>query len=262
MATRMRSPNYPSTSLREAIDIIGKIFSIERTNAIPREVAALAAGYSGISGRSAKVLADLAMYGLLERAGKSETRVSRRAVEILHPDSPGSKGDAIRDAAYEPELFQRVRERFPDGLPSSAALKSYFLREGFTDAAINQAIRAYLETAEFVEQQNLSESYGKPSQSPTESLEKQLLRGEDATTAPARGTGYQDRHQPPIAPQPGMVTGFDWETKRIIISKAITSRAEAKDLINFIQAMVQLLPEESEKPGATATKEEDSNAPL
>lgn len=262
MATRMRSPNYPSTSLREAIDIIGKIFSIERTNAIPREVAALAAGYSGISGRSAKVLADLAMYGLLERAGKSETRVSRRAVEILHPDSPGSKGNAIRDAAYEPELFQRVRERFPDGLPSSAALKSYLLREGFTDAAINQAIRAYLETAEFVEQQNLSESYVKPSVLSEEIIENQLFRRDGPATTPAGGMGYQERQPPTIAPQAEVTTGFDWETKRIIISKAITSRAEAKDLMNFIQAMMQLLPEGGEQLGAAAVKEDDGNPPL
>lgn len=238
MATRMRSPNYPATPLREAIDVAGKIFSKERSNAIDRAVAAQAAGYSGLSGRSAKVLADLAMYGLLERAGKSETRISRRAIEILHPDSPSVRSGFIRDAAFEPELFQRVRERFPDGLPSPAALKSYFLKEGFTDAAIGPAIRAYLQTAEFVEQQNASGSYGVTSDNDVESQRNQHSSRDDA---------MQARVDAPVIPLPPPTIGtarmdFDWPNKRMNIALSVGTRAEAQEVLDFVSAMLRHLP--------------------
>ena len=107
-------------------------------------------GYTGLTGRSAKVLSDLLQYGLLEKAGKNEVRVSRRAIEVIHPESEKSALQAIADFAFEPELFQIVREKFPSGTPSEGALRSFLIRENFTDAALPSAMRAYLQTAEFV----------------------------------------------------------------------------------------------------------------
>jgi len=160
MNARMRSPSYPSTSLSEAIEMIGKLHRAVRTNSIDREVAAKELGYTGISGRSATVLSNLIQYGLLEKSGKNEVRVSARAVEILHPDSEMARAEAIRDAAEEPELFQRVKERFADGMPSANVLHSFFVKEGFTDTAIPSAIRAFHDTFAFVQNANANLSGG------------------------------------------------------------------------------------------------------
>ncbi len=159
MNTRMRSPTYPSTPLAEAIEIIRKLHQVERKNPIDREVAAKALGYSGISGRSATILSNLIQYGLLEKAGKNEVRVTDRAVEIIYPHSSQERAAALRGAAQEPELFQGIMKRFTDGIPSSNALEAFLIREGFTDAAIQPAIKAFRETFLFLEKETENGSY-------------------------------------------------------------------------------------------------------
>ena len=159
MEARQRSPSYPSTPLEEAIELVRKIHNVERTNSVDREVAVKAMGYSGISGRSATVLSNLIQFGLVEKTGKNEVRVTRRAIDIIYPDTEESKAEALRAAAREPELFQAITERFTDGLPSETALQAYLIRQGFTHAAVSPATRAYLETYLFLENAIGSEGY-------------------------------------------------------------------------------------------------------
>ncbi len=156
---RMRSPNYPHVSLDYAIGMAGKIHSVDRTHSIEREVAAQHLGYTGITGPSGKMLASLIQYGLLEKVAKNEVRVSDTAVEILYPDDPTQKEEALRRAAFFPQLFSNLRDRFPDGAPSEGSLRSYLMKQGFSDQAIGRAANAYLKTFEFIQQNAAYESY-------------------------------------------------------------------------------------------------------
>ena len=81
---RSRSPQYPSLSLPQSIDMVVKLHKANRTSVITRETAAKDMGYSGLTGRSLTVIAALAQFGLVEKAGKGDIKVSRRAVDILH----------------------------------------------------------------------------------------------------------------------------------------------------------------------------------
>ncbi|VTZ28135.1 conserved hypothetical protein [Methylocella tundrae] len=166
--SRARSPSYPNTPLREAIVLIDKIFAADRRNPIDRAVAAKHLGYSGISGASDMTLAALMHYGLLERAGKGETRVTQLAVDIIHPHNEDDRRNALRRAAFSPTLFRALRERFPDGKFSSEALKSYLMREGFVESAVNPAARAYSETCLYLEKEN---AYGSGGNEPTNGVE-------------------------------------------------------------------------------------------
>ncbi len=147
---RQRSPSYPSLSLEQAIDMAAKLHKSVRTNVVSRETAAKDMGYTGLTGRSLTVLAALAQYGLVERAGKGDIKVTRRAVEILHPVEETHRIEAIRDAATAPTLFRDITERFPDGMPSGNALRSYLVQRDFNDVAIGQAIDAFLDTNAYV----------------------------------------------------------------------------------------------------------------
>lgn len=147
---RQRSPSYPSLSLEQAIDMVAKLHKANRTNVVGRETAAKDLGYTGLTGRSLTVLAALAQYGLVERAGKGDIKVTRRAVEILHPVEDAHRVEAIKDAAAAPSLFRDLEERFPDGMPSNNALRSYLVQRDFNDVAIGQAIGAFLDTITFV----------------------------------------------------------------------------------------------------------------
>lgn len=158
--SRMRSPSYPSVPLKQAIDLTSKIHRTCRTNVITRENAVHEMGYSGLTGRSMKVLAALLQFGLLEKTGKGDVKVTQRAVEILHGIDPEDRNEAMLDAARAPQLFQDILERFPDGIPSEGVIRSYLIQQDFIDAAIGPAINAFMETYRAVEHIRESESHG------------------------------------------------------------------------------------------------------
>jgi hypothetical protein len=148
---KSRSPQYPSLSLPQAIEMIEKLHKANRTSVISRETAAKDMGYTGLTGRSMTVIAALGQFGLVEKTGKGDIKVTRRAVDILHAVDEVDRAEAIQDAANAPALFQQLMERFPEGVPSQNALRSYLIQQDFGDVAIGPAINAYLETIAFAE---------------------------------------------------------------------------------------------------------------
>ncbi len=157
---RVRSPNYPSISLPKAIELVGKIHSANRTNPVDREAVVKDMGYSALSGRSAKVLATLLQFALLERAGKGGVRVTRDAVDILHPVNDAEKRKALEHVGLAPALFTQLRDRFPDGSPSENAIRSYLMRQDFADVAVGPAVNSFLETYRFLQQEGVFDSHG------------------------------------------------------------------------------------------------------
>lgn len=155
----VRSPSYPVMSLTDAITAVRKIEAQYRSAKVDREVAAKIVGYSGLSGPANKALAALAQYGLVERAGKGEMRVSARARAILHPHDDAEKRSELRAAAFEPRLFQDLQERYPNMTPPEDGVVSYLNRLGFNQTAIRPAVKAYLQTLLFLEEQGATESH-------------------------------------------------------------------------------------------------------
>lgn len=158
--SRMRSPNYPSVPLKQAIDLVSKIHRTCRTNIVTRENAVHEMGYSGLTGRSMKVLAALLQFGLLEKTGKGDVKVTQRAVDILHGIDQADRNEAMLEAAYAPQLFRDIHERFPDGIPSEGVIRSFLIQQDFMDVAIGPAINSFMETYRSVEHIRESESHG------------------------------------------------------------------------------------------------------
>ncbi|MEE4119752.1 MAG: hypothetical protein V2I65_12110 [Paracoccaceae bacterium] len=156
----IRSPSYPSMALSDAVDAVRKIEAEYVGSAVDREIAAKLIGYSSLSGPANKALAALAAYGLVERAGKGMMKVSARARAILHPDSEDEKKENLRAAAFEPRLFQDIKERFPDiAVPPEEGVITYLRREGFNPSAVRPAAKAFLQTVAFVETLRESDSH-------------------------------------------------------------------------------------------------------
>lgn len=147
-------------SLADAIAAVHKIEAQYRSSKVDREIAAKMIGYSGLSGPANKALAALAQYGLVERAGKGEMRVTERARAILHPDNDDEKRRELQAAALEPALFREMQERWPDMIPPEEGVISYFNRRGFNPSAIRPAARAYLQTLLYLEEASDSDSHG------------------------------------------------------------------------------------------------------
>jgi hypothetical protein len=194
---RTRSPGYPSSSLGDALEYAKKIHDVNRTNPIDREAAAKDMGYTGLTGRSAKVLADLSHFGLLEKAGKGGVRVSRCAVDILYPATPAGRRTALIEAAFAPTLFSELNDHFLDGVPSENALRSYLMRHGFASAAIPPVVNGYLETCRLIQQEGASESHGDGEEYVEESLGSKtaLVVVEDKTAQAVRHPATSEPRQ-------------------------------------------------------------------
>ena len=198
---RMRSPSYPSLSLKQAIELVEQIHASNRTNVIDRESAARDMGYSGLTGRSLKVLAALLQFGLLSKAGKGEVKVTQTAVDILHGIEPQDRNAALLKAGTAPALFQELHERFPDGPPSENAIRSYLIQQGFADVAIGPAITAYMDTYHHLENISESKSHGADSvdapdlvhtSEPEEPMQQQPITAAPVATPPARAHASGD----------------------------------------------------------------------
>jgi hypothetical protein len=158
MTTRLRSPRYPSMSLEDAIAHGNTIFDKDRRHPIAREVAATHIGYKSLNGAADSALSSLMQYGILEKVNKGEVRVSQWTVDILHPDNPNQRSNAIRSAGQNPVLFRALNERFAETIPSNETLRSYLTRENFNDRAIAPVIAAYVKTRAFVAQECANDS--------------------------------------------------------------------------------------------------------
>lgn len=156
--TRMRSPNYPAIPIKQAIDLTDKIFRADRTNVIDKAVAAEHMGYSGLTGRTLKLLGALSSFGLLDKVGKGKVRVSKTAVSILHGIDDEEKRVALITAATTPVLFKRIRDSFDR--PSDKTITSFLMKEGFTDVAVGPVLKSYNETNAFLATNGVTESYG------------------------------------------------------------------------------------------------------
>ena len=165
----IRSPSYPSMPLREAVLAVGKIEAAYRSSPVDRVAAAKLVGYNSLSGPANMALASMAAYGLLERAGKGETRVTERAKSILHPDSDAEKKRALKAASMEPQLFRELQERFPDIVPPEDGVVTYLNRQGFNPSAVKPAAKAFLQTMAYMEELGATKSHGSPGASPQES---------------------------------------------------------------------------------------------
>lgn len=156
----IRSPSYPAAPLSEAISNVRKIENVYRLSQVDREAGAKLIGYAGLSGPANQALASLAQYGLVERAGKGEMRVTALAREILHPNSDDEKRRSLRQAAFQPALFRELQERWPDINPPEDGVVTYLNRQGFNQSAIKPAARAYLQTLAFLEEAGANDSHG------------------------------------------------------------------------------------------------------
>ena len=211
---RQRSPSYPSVPLGQAVDLVAKIHKSCRTNIITREDAVREMGYSGLTGRSLKVLASLLQFGLLERTGKGDVKVTRRAVEILHGIDEADRNEAMLESAFAPQLFRDIHERFPDGIPAASAIKSYLIKQDFLDVAIAPAINAFLETYRSVEHIRENESHGTGADEVTESA-----YSDEAKDPPMMDQSPNVAPTPRGAPAP-VVTGTDMSSILSALSRS------------------------------------------
>jgi hypothetical protein len=124
-----RSPRYAAISPTEALQYAKKIWVEDKRNLVSSDMACQHMGYKAKNGTSQTVLASLKQYGLLISVGK-DVRITDDADTIfLAPEDLPERHALIRKIAMRPELFNKVLDRFPDGLPSDANLRFRLMKD-------------------------------------------------------------------------------------------------------------------------------------
>lgn len=242
--TRMRSPNYPAIPLNQAIGLVEKIFRADRTNVIDKDVAAEHMGYSGLTGRTLKLLGALSQFGLLDKTVKGKVRVSKTAVSILHGTTDDERNEAILVAARSPVLFRRIAEAFDD--PSEKTITSFLMKEGFTDRAVAPVLRSYRETNAFLAAHGVSESYGEASEVEEESLsDNDLLEDDDMEADELDRPDDKDKRRGGVAIYRDGPLDYNLSTTGLRLTGNTNSAAELKEFIAKLTLLAGLLPNES-----------------
>lgn len=239
---RMRSPNFPGLSLEDAIKAVKSIWDKNRLAPISREAAAKDLGYSGLTGRSLKVLGAMNQHGLIDNVSKGQVRVTQTAQDILIGFPEAVKRAAITKAGHTPSLYQGIYDRFEGAIPGENAVRFFLLQNGFTNEGVEKALRNFADTNRYVEMYGDSESYEDATESDSESAPAPQEPETKVAAAPA------PQHQEPT-PQGGVTfwhkgpLDFNLSSSGLAVVGKTNSAQELKAFIQKLQALASLLPE-------------------
>jgi hypothetical protein len=151
---KMRSPNYPSMGLAEAIDKVRLVYQRDYRNPVDKSAVVGHMGYKSLNGASLTALSNLSKYGLLE--GRGELRVTDDAVIVLaEPVDSQDRRAALSRCALQPELFQELKSKFPEAVPSQESIGAFLQRNGFSPTAAASAAQSFRETMDLVSREGL-----------------------------------------------------------------------------------------------------------
>jgi hypothetical protein len=242
---KVRSPSYPSISLKEAIEKVTSIYEQNYQSPVPRHVAAELMGYGSLNGKSLGVLAALSKYGLIEGRG-DDTRVSDVALAIIaHEPGTPERALAIADAASRPELFAEIDARFNGGKASDAAIRSWLMTQKFIPPAAEAVVRSYRETKQLVANEPveyaMAAEQAPPQQRETRTVQAPETNGfvsPSVVDAVATGARFQDLDDPyEVA-----ISGNSKTGKQITGRFAFRDQQSVDDLISILDAMKAQLP--------------------
>ena len=171
-----RSPAYPIVGLETAIEKLESYYRNEGQNIVSRDAAIESMGYASASGQSLQMMSTLIQYGLLEKTGTGQVKISDVGLAIM-VGMEGERQDAILRSAVSPPIFSELKEAFAQNKPSTKAIASYLIQrkpKGYNHASANKICKAFHETIEFA---NL---YGKEYNEPPEETDNKV-RGEGQT---------------------------------------------------------------------------------
>lgn len=145
----VRSPGYPMIGLEEAIEKVKILWDKDKTNSIPREVAAKHLGY-GTGGYGGRVIAALKHFGLISMK-EGDIILSDKAVELAHY-SPSDEiyHGIVKEIALYPNTYKDLFNEYNGSLPSEATLKVKLIKDyKFNAKKVDSFINNFRSTLEF-----------------------------------------------------------------------------------------------------------------
>jgi hypothetical protein len=150
---RPRSPSYPVFGLVTAIQNAVKIYEQEGSVPVPTEALLRDLGFSGPTAPALRTLATMITYGLFVEEG-GEYRLTDDALAVIKLSEDDSvRQEAIARLCERPEIFQRLKKKYPEGLPSDRTVKIVLAKEwGLGDPAADSVLAAFRQTMDLAQQ--------------------------------------------------------------------------------------------------------------
>lgn len=237
---RMRSPNFPGLSLEESIKAAKIIWDKNRRAPISREAGAKDLGYTGLTGRSLRVLGAMNQYDLVENTSKGQMRVTKTAEDIFHGFPEDVRLTALRKAGRAPTLYQAIYDRFEGTVPGENAVRSFLFQSGFTNEGVEKALKNFLETNRYLEIAGASESYGDahpkaPESAPEVEPDEEAPPKMEVAAAPAEARrGVRIFEPGPL--------DFNLSSSGLRVTGQTSSAGELRAFIEKLTALAALLP--------------------
>jgi hypothetical protein len=149
---RSRGPTYPVFGLVTAIQNAAKIYEQEGSVPVPTEALLRDLGFSGPTAPALRTLATLITYGLFVEEG-NEYRLTEDALAVITlADDDVARQEAVARMCDRPEIFQQLKRKYPDGLPSERTVKIVLAKEwGLGEAAADSVLAAFRQTMDLAQ---------------------------------------------------------------------------------------------------------------
>jgi len=154
---RTRSPRYPIIAIDDALVKVNAIYAKDKRVLTTLDAVLEHMGYKvkeKRGGRSARIVASLGQYGLLESTG-GKYKVSDTAFRIIElPEDSPERHKLIKEAALSPAMISKVLQHYKSELPSDTTLRSYLvLEEKFNRDSAEEFIKVLRRTVAIVNPQ-------------------------------------------------------------------------------------------------------------
>ena len=109
-------------------------------------------GYSGSNGSSARMLAALIQYGLLEDVGQGKVKVTEMTKALIHPKDGPERFALLNQAIQRPKMFSFFLNKHDlEQMPSDDTLKTELIRElHFTTEAAADFLKSFKQSIAYV----------------------------------------------------------------------------------------------------------------
>lgn len=147
-----RSPNYPATNLKDAINNVNTLYKADGRAGSLRLSAYKHLGYGGENGASIAVLSSMKRYGLIQEVNNRILLTPEAEIILISTDEE-KKLDTIRKCALKPESFNKIWKEYEGkNLPSDASLRELLIfHHGFNENKVKIFIQNFKETLEFAQ---------------------------------------------------------------------------------------------------------------
>lgn len=192
----IKSPNWPSIPISEALDKAKMIYQKDRRTPIHYDVILEHLGFNSKTGPAGRTVSALRQYGLLEKIGDNY-RITEKAWNIFNlPEDSPERRSLVGDAALRPKIFKELLALSNDGLPSDAALRKHLvLNKEFNENTVERFLKIFKAAVDIAKPHSL----GYPSE---EIHEEQAEDFEDEIAMTAANSQIVNSNKAPAPPLP------------------------------------------------------------